>query len=249
VSGGPGRRADCLVVDGAARQQQVAAALPPAARYGLVPPPGSAPLPVRDLTDPDRLAAVVAAHAALYGDASTGVVTTLWWYLASAVLAGPPAAGALAGVPLSADIDDLDLYLGPAGLPAAAVSRGSGPDDPGPALGATLGRLIGTCCVVGGLRPRPLWAIATDSLATRLLALGRARGDRNRATSLARELVASSGAPVPAPRFVDVDGARFLVRGSCCLIYRAGGELCTSCPRRPADERLAGLRLAAPDFR
>jgi hypothetical protein len=235
-------------VDGAA-QQQVVAALPPDARYGLLAPPGPDPVPVRDLADPDRLAGLVSAHAQLYPGASAAVTTTIWWYLASAVLAGPAAAGALAGVPLSADADDLDLHLGPAGMPAAAISRRLGADDPGPALGATFGLLIDGLCVVGGLRPRPLWAIAADSLATRLLALGRAQGRLDRATTLARELVASSRAPVPVPRFVDVAGARFLVRSSCCLLYRAGGELCTSCPRRRADQRHALLERAAPGFR
>jgi len=235
-------------VDGEA-QQQVVAALPPAAAYGLVAPPGTTPVAVRDLADRDRLAGLVAAHAALYPHASVGVVTTIWWYLASAVLAGPPAAGALAGVPLSADAGDLDLHVGPAGMPAAAVSRRLGPDDAGPALGATFGLLVDGLCAVGGLRPRPLWALAADSLATRLLALGRAQGRLARATTLARELVASTGAPVPLPRFVDVAGARFLVRSSCCLLYRAGGDLCTSCPRRPADQRRDLLERAAPGFR
>jgi ferric iron reductase protein FhuF len=235
-------------VDGEA-QQRVVAALPPDARYGLVAPPGAVAIPLRDLADTDRLAGLVADHALLYPAASVGVETTIWWYLASAVLAGPAAAGALVGVPLSADVDDLDLHLGPAGMPAAAVSRRRGTDDPGPALGATFGLLIDRLCIVGGLRPRPLWAIAVDSLATRLLAFGRARGELDRATTLARELVTSSGAPVPVPRFVDVAGARFLVRGSCCLLYRAGGDLCTSCPRRPADQRQSLLERAAPDFR
>jgi hypothetical protein len=235
-------------VDGEA-QQQVVAALPPAAAYGLVAPPGTTPVAVGDLADHELLADLVGAHAALYPRASVGVVTTIWWYLASAVLAGPPAAGALAGVPLSADAGDLDLHVGPAGMPAAAVSRRLGPDDAGPALGATIGLLVDGLCTVGGLRPRPLWAIAVDSLATRLLALGRVQGRLDDATRLARELVVSAGAPVPLPWFVDVAGARFLVRSSCCLLYRAGGELCTSCPRRPADQRRDLLERAAPGFR
>ena len=235
-------------MDGEA-QQRVVAALPPDARYGLVAPPGAAAIPVRDLAGTDRLTDLVAEHALLYPTSSVGVQTTIWWYLASAVLAGPVAAGALLGVPLSADVDDLVLHMGPAGMPAAAVSRRLGADDPGPALGATLGLLVDRLSGMGGLRPRPLWAIAVDSLATRLLAFGRARGELDRATTLAGELVASSGAPVPVPRFVDVAGARFLVRGSCCLLYRAGGDLCTSCPRRPAGQRRVLLERAAPGFR
>jgi ferric iron reductase protein FhuF len=232
-----------------APQERVVAALAPAARYGLIPPPASVGLPVRELTDRDRLADVVAAHAEAYPGAPRGVVLTLWWYLASAVLTGPTAAGALVGVPLSGAIDDLELHVGAASMPAAAVARALGPDDAGPALGATLGELIDTACATGRVRPRPLWAVAADSLANRLLTFGRARGEVDHAIDLARDLLSSSGAPVPTPRFTCVAGARFLVRTSCCLLYRATAELCTSCPQRPAGERLKLLTRVAPDFR
>ena len=88
------------------------------------------------------------------------------------------------------------------------------------------------------MRERPLWAIATDSLANRLLAVGRALGDVPRATALAGPLAAAIGAPLPAPRYVDVRGRPGTRRASCCLLYRVPGEpLCTSCPRRPPAER------------
>lgn len=192
---------------------------------------------------------ILAAHAQLYPGAPPAVVAALWWHLASAVLIGPPAAGALVGVPLSAALEDLQTCVGEGGIVSAAVSHASGPADPGRDLGESLGVLIETVCVLTGLRPRPLWAVAVDSLATRLLSFGRARHDVERATALARELAASSGAPVPGPRFVDVDGARFVVRMSCCQLYRIpGAELCTSCPRRSADDRAGLLARAAPDF-
>jgi ferric iron reductase protein FhuF len=58
------------------------------------------------------------------------------------------------------------------------------------------------------------------------------------ATALAGPLAAAVGAPLPAPRYVDVSGARFTRRASCCLLYRLPHEpLCTSCPRRPPAER------------
>jgi ferric iron reductase protein FhuF len=80
--------------------------------------------------------------------------------------------------------------------------------------------------------------IATDSIANRLLAVGQAVGDVGRATALAGPLAAAIGAPLPAPRYVDVRGRRYTRRASCCLLFRVPGEpLCTSCPRRPPGER------------
>ncbi|HVD26925.1 MAG TPA: (2Fe-2S)-binding protein, partial [Mycobacteriales bacterium] len=96
---------------------------------------------------------------------------------------------------------------------------------------------------------RPLWAIATDSVANRLLALGRAVGDVPAATALAAPLAAAVGAPLPVPRYVDVDGVRFTRRASCCLLYRMPHEpMCTSCPRRPPTERQILLEDAATRF-
>jgi hypothetical protein len=65
-------------------------------------------------------------------------------------------------------------------------------------------------------------------------------------TGLAGWLAAAVGVPLPAPRYEDVAGARFVRRASCCLMYRLpGGSLCTSCPRRPPAERTAWLRRVA----
>jgi ferric iron reductase protein FhuF len=99
------------------------------------------------------------------------------------------------------------------------------------------------------MRERPLWALATDSIANQLLALGRAVGDVAAATALAAPLAAAIGAPLPMPRYVDVAGARFTRRASCCLVDRLpSGTRCTSCPRRPPAERLALLEQAARWF-
>ena len=97
------------------------------------------------------------------------------------------------------------------------------------------------------MRERPLWAIATDSLAGRLLTLGRAVGAVPAVTGLAGPAGGGGrGRPCRVPRYVDVDGARFVRRASCCLIYRLpGGPLCTSCPRRPPAERQRLLEDAA----
>jgi hypothetical protein len=98
----------------------------------------------------------------------------------------------------------------------------------------------------GGMRERPLWAIATDSLANRLLALGQARGDVARATALAVPLATAVGPPLPVPRYEDVAGRRFVRRASCCLLCEVPHQLmCTSCPRRPPAERQILLEDAA----
>jgi hypothetical protein len=105
-------------------------------------------------------------------------------------------------------------------------------------LRATLESAIAAIAEAGRMRSRPLWAIATDSLANRLLALGRAVGDVAAVTSLAAPLAAAVGPPLPAPRYEDVGGARFTRRASCCLLYRVPHEVvCTSCPRRDPAER------------
>jgi ferric iron reductase protein FhuF len=99
------------------------------------------------------------------------------------------------------------------------------------------------------MRERPLWAIATDSVANRLLALGRAVGDVARATALAAPLAAAVGAPLPVPRYVDVGGVPFTRRASCCLLYRVPHEpMCISCPRRPPEERQILLEDTAARF-
>ena len=121
----------------------------------------------------------------------------------------------------------------------------------GAELRAALAAVIAAVAEAGQMRERPLWAIATDSLANRLLALGRATGDVGPVTALAGPVAAAVGAPLPAPRYVDVpraagDPVRFTRRVSCCLLYWVPHEvLCTSCPRRSPVERQVLLEDAA----
>ena len=69
------------------------------------------------------------------------------------------------------------------------------------------------------------------------------------ATAHAAPLAAAIGPPLPMPRYVDVAGARFTQRASCCLMVELpGGALCTSCPGRKPAERLALLKQAARWF-
>jgi ferric iron reductase protein FhuF len=118
--------------------------------------------------------------------------------------------------------------------------------DPGPELRELLTGVVAAVASAGGIREPPLWAIATDSLASGLLTLGRAVGNVPAVTGLAERLAAAVGPPLLVPRYVDVAGSRFVRRASCCLVYRLpGGPLCTSCPRRPPAERAALLQRAA----
>ncbi|MFP5369376.1 MAG: (2Fe-2S)-binding protein, partial [Actinomycetes bacterium] len=113
-------------------------------------------------------------------------------------------------------------------------------------LRSTLGVVIAAVAAAGGMRAAPLWAIATDSLAGTLLAVGRTTGAVQAATARAAPLAAAVGRPLPTPRYVDVGRTRFVRRASCCLVYRVpGGSLCTSCPRRPPAERARLLRATA----
>jgi hypothetical protein len=200
---------------------------------------------VTDLADPVVVAELVAARARALRTVEPRVAATVWWYSASAVLLAPPLAGLVAGVPLSARPADLMLSVGAGGLPVAATSTGIG-TDPGSELRELLTVVIGTLAEVGGLRARPLWAIATDSLAGGLLTLGRMLGAVPAVTGLAGRLAEAVGAPLPFPRYEDVAGSRFVRRASCCLVYRLpSGPLCTSCPRRPPAERRVLLERLA----
>jgi ferric iron reductase protein FhuF len=226
-------------------QGAVVARLAGAAALGLVPPSSATSLAVTALADPGVAADLVAARARALRTAEPRVAATMWWYSASAVLLASPLAGLVTGLPLSARPADLTLSIGHGGLPVAATSTAASTD-----LGAELRELletvIGAVADAGGMRERPLWAIATDSLATDLLTLGRTIGDVPAVTGLAARLAAAVGPRLPVPRYVDVAGTRFVRRASCCLMDRLpGGPLCSSCPRRPPAERTALLERAA----
>jgi ferric iron reductase protein FhuF len=133
-------------------------------------------------------------------------------------------------------------------LPVAALSSARGTDT-AVELRETLAAVVAAVAQAGRTAERPLWAIATDSIANQLLALGRALGDVLAATAHAVPLAHAIGPPMPAPRYVDVAGARFTRRASCCLMVELpGGSLCTSCPRRPPGERAVLLEQAARWF-
>jgi ferric iron reductase protein FhuF len=222
-------------------QATVAARLPGAAALGLVAPPAARSLPAVRLADAEWTAQRLTERALTSGTDDRRVLATVWWYSASSVLLTPALAGLVTGCPLSGRLEDTSVSVLSGGLLVAATSSAPGPgsvEDLGAQLGTTVAEVVRAVARAGAMRERPLWAIATDSLANRLLAIGRALGEVDRATALAAPLAAAVGALLPAPRYVDVAGARFTQRASCCLLYRVPFEpLCVSCPRRPAAER------------
>ncbi|MGY1651552.1 (2Fe-2S)-binding protein [Geodermatophilus sp. SYSU D01119] len=226
-------------------QAAVAARVPGAAGLGLLAPPSARRLPAALLADPGWTAERVAALGARHRSADRRALATVWWYSASAVLLTPVAAGLATGRPLSARLADTALYeVG--GVLLAGVSSAPAGDDPAGELRAALGSAVAAVAEAGGMRPRPLWAVATDSLAGRLLAVGRALGAVEAVTALAAPVAAAVGHPMPAPRYTDVGGTRFVRRASCCLLVRLPGQpMCTACPARAPGHRRLLLEDAA----
>jgi hypothetical protein len=234
------------MTDGA--QAVVAARIRGAAALGLVPPSSAEVVPATALADPVWTAELLALRARAARSTDLRVLATVWWYSVSTVLVTPALAGLVAGVPLSGRLGDITVSLLPGVQPIAAVATAVDGDLAGD-LRASLSAVISAVAQAGRMRERPLWAIATDSLANQLLAIGRAVGDVPVVTALGAPLAAAIGPPLPAPRYVDVGGARFTRRSSCCLVVELpGGDLCTSCPRRPPADRLTQLERAARWF-
>jgi ferric iron reductase protein FhuF len=234
-------------VDGG-RQAAVAARVPGSAALGLVPVRSAVAVPGTSIADASWVAEVLASRSGHLGTSDRRVLATVWWYSASSVLVTPVLAGLATAVPLSARLADLSFSLLADGLPVAALATAAG-GDPATDLRTTLASVVAAVAQAGRMRERPLWAVATDSLAGRLLDLGRALGDVPTVTELAGPLAAAVGPPLPAPRYVDVGRARFVRRVSCCLVDRTPhGSLCTSCPRRPPAERAGLLEAAARWF-
>jgi ferric iron reductase protein FhuF len=230
-------------------QAAVAARVPGAAALGLLAPPSAVAVPAAALADVDWTAVRLEALGARYASEDRRVLATVWWYSASSVLLTPVLAGLATGLPLSARLADTSVAVLAGGTPVAATSSAPGGDTAGE-VRETLSAVVEAVAAAGGMRARPLWAIAADSLANRLLALGRALGEEHRVTALAAPLAAAVGPPLPVPRYVDVAGVRFTRRVSCCLLYRLPPEpLCTSCPRRPAAERQVLLEDTAARMR
>ncbi|MEV0073432.1 MULTISPECIES: (2Fe-2S)-binding protein [unclassified Amycolatopsis] len=193
--------------------------------------------PAALLADATWVRARIGGAAKLYGCAAPEVIGTIWWYSLSSVLVAPTMESlAAGGEVLDPSLDAVELDIVPDGrfLGARSTRALSGPL--GPALGAALNTAITTIASVTGARARALGAIATDSIANRLLWAS--------APQLAADVVASTGLDLPAPRYVSVGRTQAVKRASCCLIYEVGNPKCVSCPRQTPEERDARLRAA-----
>ncbi|TCO56968.1 (2Fe-2S)-binding protein [Actinocrispum wychmicini] len=183
-------------------------------------------VPARLIEDRAWLDAQLASTAKLYPLATRATLGVLWWYSASMVLLGPAVSGQ------DPALSAVTMVTRPDGLLADARST------PytglvGPRLRAMLTSCVAAVSAVSGARERTLWAIATDSLANRMLWAGR--------SAEAAEFAAAVP-ELPAPRYVAVRGRQFVRRVSCCLIYQGtNADKCVSCPRQTPADRMARL--------
>lgn len=234
------------------------AGLPAELRSALAGDPHWTSAPLSDLLGalPEQLDRLAEGYCC----ADRRVLATLWWYVAADAVCAPALASLLiTGLPLSVDPLRVRLHTGPDGRAMwsstdALVGGAESSTDPAAVLRALAGELaiciraVVRAATAAGGHERALWAIASDAIANRALWAGRVVGDVERGTGVVLALAAEIGPELPRPRFVDVGprSARFLQRASCCLIYAAPGEsMCTSCPRRPPEERHELLRAAA----
>jgi hypothetical protein len=188
-----------------------------------------------EINDAGWLRAQLDAAAARYRLGRRPTLGVIWWYSTSSVLLGVAAGG------MDPGLDRVTLYLTPDGLVLDARSAVALPDPGrlGARLADTLSASISSVAAESGAPRRALWAIATDSLANRMLWAGGAPAD-------ARRLAAAVGGALPVPRFVSVRGRPVVRRASCCLIYHVSGiEKCTSCPRQTPEERYRRLSAEA----
>jgi hypothetical protein len=132
-------------------------------------------------------------------------------------------------------LDSVTLLVNSDGRVVDARSSGFPADKMGARLEEALSAAIGAVARESGASVRALRAIATDSLANRVLLAGQSPSDAER-------LAAAVGPALPSPRFVTVSGRLVVRRASCCLVYEAPGQAkCLSCPRQTPDERIRRL--------
>jgi ferric iron reductase protein FhuF len=220
--------------------------LPAQLRAMLAVGAGEQEIPAARIAEPDWLAGQVRAQCSIWHTEDRHLLGTLWWYSASTVLLTPALVSlAVTGQAFSPRLADLVLHRDRTGLlpgaHATAVLSGDLPQLAS-ALRDMLGTTIAAVTAVSGGRDRPLWAIAADAMANRLLLAGTATGRVEQACAIATALSSAIGPPLPVPRYVDIGGRRFVRRVSCCQLYRLPDQqLCTSCPRRASADRMARL--------
>ncbi|MFO7193297.1 MAG: (2Fe-2S)-binding protein [Thermocrispum agreste] len=204
------------------------------------------PHPATDVLDHGWLAGQLELARRYYGQAPGRVLGTVWWYSASSVLVGQPLHGLLAGSPVDPSLDAVILRILPDGRFLDAWSNrplDGGLPEFGRRLHDALEAAVRAVAAVSGARQPALWAVATDSIASRLLQAGQADGDVQRAVQLAAALAEAVGGELPTPRFARVGPHLVVRRASCCLIDRTPrGTTCAACPGQHPEERERRIR-------
>ena len=225
-------------------------------------PPAQSMLPGALLADEAWLGERVGQTGRQFGCADRRTNATLWWYSASVVLLGPSVHALVrSGRGLDLSTSALRFTLRFNGYLERVVARSElapGPRALGRHLDEALGPVIEPLARISGATERALWAIAVDSLATRVLAetsVLTGGTDRQTDDQAAPKLATAIAEPAarlrPLPRYVQVRGRpeaaaqRYVRRGSCCLLYRVPDGLCISCPKQTPAERLERLQQHA----
>ncbi|MDI5976030.1 (2Fe-2S)-binding protein [Amycolatopsis magusensis] len=195
------------------------------------------------LADPAWLREDLKTAERMYGrSAGPRVLGTVRWYSASSVIVAPSTESLFTGKIADPSLDALTLTMQPDGRYIEARSDrvlDGGLPELGQAMHAMLSAVIPPMSEVCGATENALWAIATDSIANRLLW----SGDAVRAVELAGQLAGAIGPDLPKPRFTQVGRTTIVKRASCCLIYEIPrAEKCASCPRQTPEERAKRLR-------
>lgn len=190
----------------------------------------------RMLTQPEWLAARIGEMGRSWGTTSPRIAGTLWWCMvASALVEQIARAYAHDEAAPEAALERLDCEVRPdGGIERVRIPGGGRPGGGAAALHETLATVIPPVARVSGAGVPSLWAIVADAIGNRALDAGSA--------DAGARLAAEIGGKLPVPRFVEIGGRTFVRRISCCLVFEVPGcEMCTSCPKRPAAERIALL--------
>lgn len=201
-------------------------------------------LPASIMTSPDWLAEQLRLRSVRWNTDDARVLAALWWYSASAWVIGPTLISLARGDQLlSGDLDDLAIHWLPdSRITGATSSRVLVSTSPiGSAADSLLGlfeHVIPAVADLAGIAERPLWAVAADSIATRLLAIGQEIGEVDRVVGLLPALADSIGGVMPRVGFTGSGSQLTPRRVSCCLLYLAPEQSkCSFCPKlrvRPA---------------
>lgn len=191
------------------------------------------------MVDRDWLDEQLRLRGLRWGTDDARVLVTLWWYSASSWVVGPTLISlALGDTVLSADLEDLTLHWLPdSRITGAASSRvmpaGRAPiDTAAETLRGLFERVVPVLARSAEVGPRPLWAIAADSIANRLLGIGRGVGEVERVTALLHPLSRAIGPSMPKPAYTGAGPTTETRRVSCCLLYLAPGQTkCGFCPK------------------